>query len=273
MDHLNTPTLDLKLMDAGMLSFELLSEIASMPDADRRVITTAAQIATRAHRDQTRSRRGPYAKVPYVEHPMRVALRLLRWGVRDASIIAAALMHDVLEDASRVIVADFARHEDMLIVANGLDPEHSETLLRNAARDWLTGIFDGITISILDHVTNRVGQKRDEYAGKITEMVGRAMLDLNGADEEKTLISIGTLLVKASDLVDNAGSLQHQLECLGTTRVKRLASKYQPVIPVIQDALLTHLTRSQIAGRAPERAAGHLNLIQHSLTELLDKLD
>jgi len=57
------------------------------------LIERAARIAASAHQGQIR-KEGPY---PYIEHPAVVALMLARHGF-DETVIAAALVHDVLED-------------------------------------------------------------------------------------------------------------------------------------------------------------------------------
>lgn len=57
------------------------------------LLEKAARIAAVAHKDQVR-KEGPY---PYIEHPMLVALTLTKHGFSD-TIVAAALVHDVLED-------------------------------------------------------------------------------------------------------------------------------------------------------------------------------
>lgn len=59
------------------------------------VVGRALDAATRAHEGQTR-RDGS----PYVVHPIRVALVALEWGVRDEAVLAAALLHDALEDTA-----------------------------------------------------------------------------------------------------------------------------------------------------------------------------
>lgn len=54
----------------------------------------AVSFAASAHKDQTRN-----DGTPYVAHPFRVAMTiLLRFGVSDEEILAAALLHDVIED-------------------------------------------------------------------------------------------------------------------------------------------------------------------------------
>lgn len=55
---------------------------------------TALEFATTWHGDQKRK----YTNTPYIEHPIEVASILLRHGVTDEEMIAAALLHDVIED-------------------------------------------------------------------------------------------------------------------------------------------------------------------------------
>ena len=64
--------------------------------ADLGLVLEAVQFATWKHRDQ---RRKDVKASPYINHP--VALAELLWtegGVRDAVVIASALLHDMLED-------------------------------------------------------------------------------------------------------------------------------------------------------------------------------
>lgn len=57
------------------------------------LLEKAARIAAVAHKDQLR-KEGPY---PYIEHPVLIALELEKHGFGD-EVVAAALVHDVLED-------------------------------------------------------------------------------------------------------------------------------------------------------------------------------
>ena len=57
----------------------------------------AAELSAKAHRHQTRKD----GVTPYIMHPMRVCLTLSQvFHVTDESILAAALLHDVIEDTS-----------------------------------------------------------------------------------------------------------------------------------------------------------------------------
>ncbi len=59
------------------------------------LIDRALQIALRAHAGQMRKA----GDIPYVEHPVMVALKLAKHGFAN-EVIAAALVHDVLEDTN-----------------------------------------------------------------------------------------------------------------------------------------------------------------------------
>ena len=55
----------------------------------------AADFAARAHRNQ---RRKNTEKTPYINHPIEVAKILTDSGVTDVDVLAAALLHDTIED-------------------------------------------------------------------------------------------------------------------------------------------------------------------------------
>jgi len=55
----------------------------------------ALEFATEYHKFQ---RRKGYNRIPYINHPVKVAALLSRFGERNPVILSAALLHDVLED-------------------------------------------------------------------------------------------------------------------------------------------------------------------------------
>ncbi|HEY5977252.1 MAG TPA: HD domain-containing protein [Solirubrobacterales bacterium] len=89
------------------------------------LVRTALVIAREAHADQTRNASGGR---PYIDHPVAVAERLAELGLRD-EVLAAALLHDVVED-SDVEVADIRAEcgeEVAEIVAAMTDDESIES--------------------------------------------------------------------------------------------------------------------------------------------------
>ena len=60
------------------------------------LVLRAADFAAREHREQ---RRKDAEATPYINHPIRLAAILYEeGGVRDATVLAAALLHDTMED-------------------------------------------------------------------------------------------------------------------------------------------------------------------------------
>jgi guanosine-3',5'-bis(diphosphate) 3'-pyrophosphohydrolase len=67
-----------------------------MSDHPQLLILRAAQLAAELHQDQ---RRKGASKRPYINHPLEVAQRLAEGAqVTDAEVLAAALLHDTVED-------------------------------------------------------------------------------------------------------------------------------------------------------------------------------
>ena len=86
-----------------------------MPDSTG-LLLKALAFAAHKHRDQ---RRKDQAASPYINHP--IALANVLWhegGVRDATVLAAALLHDTIEDTDtqpEELRAQFAAVEDAAI--------------------------------------------------------------------------------------------------------------------------------------------------------------
>lgn len=67
---------------------------------DARLILRAAEFAALKHRSQRR--KGEEAS-PYINHPIEVASMLAEVGVTDAEVLAAALLHDTIEDTETTV--------------------------------------------------------------------------------------------------------------------------------------------------------------------------
>ncbi|MCK4430970.1 MAG: HD domain-containing protein, partial [Candidatus Aminicenantes bacterium] len=59
------------------------------------MINLAIEVAAKAHKGHVRK----YTDIPYISHPFGVAIILSRCGCSD-ELIAAGLLHDVVEDTS-----------------------------------------------------------------------------------------------------------------------------------------------------------------------------
>ncbi|MGE5396507.1 MAG: RelA/SpoT family protein [Chitinophagales bacterium] len=67
------------------------------PDSDLGLVERAFDIASKAHEGQLR-----FSGEPYIQHPLQVAYILAELGL-DASTVASALLHDVIEDTSTTL--------------------------------------------------------------------------------------------------------------------------------------------------------------------------
>ena len=84
----------------GSVRHRLLLLVDSLSTADRVMLTEALAVAEAAHISQLR-KPGREADVqPYILHPMRVALIIIEeLGLKDPAALAAALLHDVIEES------------------------------------------------------------------------------------------------------------------------------------------------------------------------------
>lgn len=131
------------------------------------MLDRAAILAVNAHAGQQRKRLG----IPYVTHCFDVMKRLASWGVTDESLLAAALLHDTLEDTP--------------LVADDLLP------------------FGQACMSYVKWVTwpHNVGSKRDKF-DHLTELFARTIEDVD--------VLRKVALLKAADRMCNVSDFQLQ---------------------------------------------------------------
>ena len=93
-------------------------------------IIQAAQFAEKAHRGQTRK----YTGRPYIEHPMRVAGRACLVPFFGEDQIAAAWMHDVLEDCPGFVIPAIFSPRCYETICELTNPSKQHPELNRAAR-------------------------------------------------------------------------------------------------------------------------------------------
>lgn len=150
-------------------------------------------MAARAHRDQWRKD----GATPYVSHPVRVALTVaLRFGVADEAVIAAALLHDVIEDTTidyDDLAARFGTQVADLVAAVSKDPRVPEPERERrydqqlADASWqarlikLADVYDNLTDAIDEASRRKLADKADRaiaLAAKDSQLAGpRAIVE------------------------------------------------------------------------------------------------
>jgi HD domain len=179
------------------------AEIAPWPDADRRRAERALDLAARLHAADRRDRE------PYVNHLLRVAIRIMsHYGVQDADVICAALLHDAVEDHAAELT--------------GSAGDAGTLAGQQAALDVLAGQFGPRVAELVGAVTNPPFAPDRDADVQYVEHVAQSLRDCPWAR-----------VVKASDFTDNGVGLIHSTG----PRLRRLADKYAPVVPVLQELI------------------------------------
>jgi (p)ppGpp synthase/HD superfamily hydrolase len=226
--------LGLKEMDSSLLSRAIIlgafdAGLSAQP------FTDAISFAAYVHRKDTRAQRAGMPRVHYLEHPLRNTLRLMRYGCADPAVLIASILHDTVEDHAEEIAREFTG-----VTASG------EQGARELALAYVQTEF-GLPVSkIVRGVSNPFHpaglskkEKHEAYCSHVTEAIA----------------DVRVALVKFSDFVDNAFSLNHTLSPTTRDMVAGLASKYAPLVIVFEDRLsradiaefITPVGRKQIA--------------------------
>lgn len=229
--------LPLKELDSGALVLLLQKYILDQPEHfNPEKIANALNLATYLHRKAVRSFRLHLPGTPYIEHPLRNAIRLLRDGCVSEKVIIGELLHDTIEDCAREIVSEFM----------GIDPHgKSESEIRTLALVYFGEEF-GVEVTLLvNNVSNRIlpegtskEKKNDDYVGKMKEV----------------LCDPDTFAVKYADFRDNALGLYHNyVHGKDNRKTVARAVKYLRTIPVFEDAypsVVSRLPMNEVARAA-----------------------
>jgi hypothetical protein len=139
---------------------------------------------------------------PYVNHLLRVAIRIMsHYGVRDGDVICAALLHDAVEDHAADLAPDGTRTAALAALAQEFGPR-------------VAGLVAAVTNP--EYAPDR--DTHEQYREHVAE-------SLRGDPWAR--------VIKASDFTDNGVGLIH------TTgpRLHKLAAKYAPLVPVLQELI------------------------------------
>jgi hypothetical protein len=181
-------------------------ELASWAEADRCRLEQALDLATRLHAGDRRDTE------PYVNHLLRVAIRIMsHYGVHDTDVVCAALLHDAVED-----------HAADLAACGGGAELTGGPAGQQAALAVLAAQFGPRVAELVGVVTNPPYAPDRDQDEQYREHVADGLADNPWAR-----------VIKASDFTDNGVGLIH------TTgpRLHRLAAKYAPLVPVLQDLI------------------------------------
>jgi hypothetical protein len=200
-------------------------EAEAWPEPDRERLNRALGLAARLHAADRRERE------PYVNHLLRVAIRVMsHYGVRDADVACAALLHDAVEDHAAELAPDGRRPE-------GVSGGGRETALAALAAG-----FGPRVAELVGAVTNpEYAPGRDPHE-QYREHVAESLRAHQWAR-----------VIKASDFTDNGVGLIHSTG----PRLRKLAGKYAPLVPVLRE--LIALPDTPLDARVRERILAQLD--------------
>ncbi len=184
------------------------AEIEAWPGEDRRRLNQALELAARLHAGDLRERE------PYVNHLLRVAIRIVsHYGVHDADVIIAALLHDAVEDHAAELAPGGGQQDALTVLATEFGPRVAELIA---------------AVTNPEYAPER--DTHEQYREHVTDSLRR---------------SPWARVIKASDFTDNGAGLIH------TTgpRVRKLAAKYAPLVPVLREVISLPDTPLDVAAR------------------------
>ncbi|UVG35242.1 SpoT-like ppGpp synthesis/degradation protein [Microbacterium phage Cece] len=189
--------------------------IEKYPVGDLNRLDDAIQVASYLHRnDVRRGARGSHTKPAYIEHPLRVAVRLFKYfGVTDPDVLIAAVLHDTVEDHP----FEFQGFES--VIGSGEDEKEA----RGRALDFISRHIGFRVAYLVDQVSNPItppGLSKPERVKRYQKHV-----------EHIVEFDSRSMLIKISDWVDNAGSLHHHYE-YDDKSVAYFLDRYEPLIPL-----------------------------------------
>lgn len=189
--------------------------LAARPGDERAVLLRADAFARERHEGQMR--RG--SDTPYWLHPVRVAVGLTQWGVTDGDVLAAALLHDVVEDTvttpEEIRTGFGTRTADLVVWLTAPDAR----LAGDAVRDYygrllVQGPPDAHLIKIADRSDNlrsiqalvmRTGSRHRRWAGTYLHRTQWQVLPLVAEAPSSARVALVTAMADLAPLVDPHG--------------------------------------------------------------------
>lgn len=248
----------LKALQADELAKVLLVETSDL-GMDVKKVHDSVQLATILHHGQTRGPRyqnGEFkTRVPYIEHPLRNSLRLVRLGVKDQDIIIASVLHDTVEDGAQNYVRKFLNNKE----------EMDENEARKLLSTRIEQQYGEKVASTVQAVTNEytpldklgalsMQERRDIYRDHVDENIRH---------------NPSAYMVKVSDFIDNATGLYHNDIAGSEKGIIKRALKYKPVVDVFRNRMSE--MELPVSQEDIKVIQGQLDRTEYRLSDLIEK--
>ena len=231
-------TAPIKSFNSQALAKAIVSFAKKTEGIDEEKIKEAILFSTHVHRNDLRSNRKQYEKTPYIEHPLRNTVRLIRFGCTDQATLIASLLHDTVEDHPQEISDEFTNNKAL-----------TEEEARENCFKYISDTFGTETEATVRGMSNPILPKYMASALRNKEYA----IHVEDAIEDPR-----TCICKASDFIDNAVGLYHNESSMSKEGIRRRATKYLPVCDIIQ----TRLERDLIERKLPISDEGLKKMIK-----------
>jgi hypothetical protein len=197
------------------------AETALFPEADQERLKRALELASRLHADDRRERE------PYLNHLLRVAIRIMsHYGVHDTDVICAALLHDAVEDHPAELAASVTGTTVPGVSSTGASQDGSADA---SANDGQRAAFAALATEF--------GPRVAELVAAVTNPEYAPDRDADEQYREHVADSLRrdpwARVIKASDFTDNGVGLIHS----SGPRLRKLAGKYAPLVPILRELI------------------------------------
>jgi hypothetical protein len=216
----------LKQLESEEIAQHIMLLIKNMSDVDAEKVKHAILLASDLHKTDTRANRGLAEKTPYIEHPLRNTLRLIRLGCTKESVIIGSLLHDTVEDhpfeiAEKAGVATENEYEAREIAFNYINKTYSSEV---------SNMVRGMSNPIIEDKYMPAAKKNIIYRDHVYEAI------------ENPNVFLG----KVSDFIDNALSLHHTERTMSSVSLYKKSSKYLLVCDMLSGRLLAGMGSKDI---------------------------
>jgi (p)ppGpp synthase/HD superfamily hydrolase len=213
--------------------FEL--EKAKLSEEAQVLVGKAYELAMRIHANDVRK-----SDEPTINHLLRVAVRIMHhYGVDDPIIIAAALLHDSVED-----------HPDLVVGANDATQDQALESMAGQMNPEVAELIGAVTNPPYDPSRDKL----EQYHEHVRELLS------NGNPKAK--------IIKASDFTDNALGLKYLIKDTHNLpeSVTYRAQRYLPIVGDFEEAFKTE--GLPISETVRQHILEQLNKTKELLTEL-----
>lgn len=234
----------MKEMDTTLLTMTMFNNIRQWASAtDIQNIERALIISSSLHvNDFRKSPRDTLNKPPYMEHVLRVTLRLVKYyNIKDSNVVISALLHDTVEDHA----VDFY-------------PEiKDESEARKHVLNYYNDSFGSNVAKTVKDLTNPImettnpKEKREIYYNHVKESIES---------------NENALLVKVSDYIDNAGSLHITHKKVAHKEgTQNMIKKYLPM----SELFVHNIDKSSLGSSQKDKIKERLHRVDTHLNAML----